>query len=205
MTPPRPHPTIDLSTLPDHAFGSRSIMWWSTCCIIAIEGTVFVMAIASYFYLQGNEIQWPPANTVPPGYGWATLNVLIILLSLVPNAFVKKAAEEENQRKVQVWMVVADTFALAFCVVRVFEYTQLNVSWDSNAYGSVTWTLLSLHSVHLLTDLIDSVVLTALMFTRHGNDGRRFVDVSENCFYWYFVVLSWLPIYAVIYWAPRLL
>jgi heme/copper-type cytochrome/quinol oxidase subunit 3 len=35
-------------------------------------------------------------------------------------------------------------------------------------------------------------------------EGKRFVDVSENAVYWYFVVLSWLPIYAVIYWAARL-
>jgi heme/copper-type cytochrome/quinol oxidase subunit 3 len=79
------------------------------------------------------------------------------------------------------------------------------VKWDSNAYGSVTWTLLGFHTVHLVTDLLDSIVLTVLMFTRHGEKPTRFVDVSENCFYWYFVVLSWLPIYAVLYWAPRLL
>ena len=34
-------------------------------------------------------------------------------------------------------------------------------------------------------------------------DEQRFVDVSENALYWYFVVISWLPIYAVIYLAPR--
>ena len=33
---------------------------------------------------------------------------------------------------------------------------------------------------------------------------QRFVDVEENAVYWYFVVLAWLPIYGVIYWAPRL-
>ena len=33
----------------------------------------------------------------------------------------------------------------------------------------------------------------------------RFVDESENAVYWYFVLLAWLPIYGVIYWAPRLL
>jgi heme/copper-type cytochrome/quinol oxidase subunit 3 len=48
------------------------------------------------------------------------------------------------------------------------------------------------------------MVLTALMFTRHAH-GRRFVDVSENSFYWYFVVLTWLPIYAVIYLVPRVM
>jgi heme/copper-type cytochrome/quinol oxidase subunit 3 len=46
-------------------------------------------------------------------------------------------------------------------------------------------------------------VLTVLMFTGPISQ-TRFVDVSENAFYWYFVVLSWLPIYALIYFAPRL-
>ena len=106
---------------------------------------------------------------------------------------------------VRLWMVVCDLFAIAFVVVRVFEYRNLNVRWDSNAYGSITWTLLSFHTFHLVTDLMDSLVLTALMFTRHGYEPTRFVDEAENAFYWYFVVLSWLPVYFVLYWAPRLL
>jgi len=100
-------------------------------------------------------------------------------------------------------MVVADLFALAFVTVRVFEFGQLNVSWDSNAYGSATWTLLALHTVHLVTDFMDTVVLTVLMFTRHADQPRRYVDVAENAFYWYFVVLTWIPIYLVLYWVPR--
>ena len=34
-------------------------------------------------------------------------------------------------------------------------------------------------------------------------DGKRYVDVSENSFYWYFVVGAWLPIYFIIYWGAR--
>ncbi|HEX6099317.1 MAG TPA: cytochrome c oxidase subunit 3 [Thermoanaerobaculia bacterium] len=197
---------IDVSALPDHAFGSRSIMWWATMGIIAIEATVFAVAIASYFYLQGNEATWPPANTALPGIFWPTVNVAILLASLFPNQQMKKAAEGMEVRKLRVWMAIANLFALAFIVVRVFEYRHLNVSWDSNAYGSITWTLLSLHTVHLVTDFVDTVVLMVLMFTaRAARDPRRFVDVAENSFYWYFVVLSWIPIYAVLYWAPRLL
>jgi cytochrome c oxidase subunit III len=41
------------------------------------------------------------------------------------------------------------------------------------------------------------------MFTRHGH-GKRFSDVSDNAFYWNFVVLSWPPIYVLLYWTPRL-
>ena len=195
--------TVDVSHLPDHAYGSRSVMWWATLSIIAIEGTVFLITIGSYFYLQGNETDWPPAGTPEPGLRWATINVFILLLSLIPNQFVKAAAEKKEIGKVRIGMVIADLFAIAFVVVRALEYTTLNVKWDSNAYGSITWTLLSFHTLHLVTDLMDSVVLTALMFTKHGHEPRRMVDVAENCFYWYFVVFSWLPIYAVLYWAPR--
>jgi cytochrome c oxidase subunit 3 len=194
---------IDAAPLPDHAFGSRSIMWWSTMTIIAIESTVFALAIGSYFYLQGNEEAWPPPDTALPGLFWPTVNVFILLASLIPNELTKRAAEDMRLDAVRRWMVVADLFSVAFVIVRGFEFTTLNVSWDSNAYGSVTWTLLGFHTVHLVTDLIDTLVLTVLMFTRHGDKPRRFVDVAENAFYWYFVVLTWIPIYLVLYWAPR--
>ena len=43
-------------------------------------------------------------------------------------------------------MVVCIAFAVAFNIVRVFEFRSLNVWWDTNAYGSVVWTLLGLHT-----------------------------------------------------------
>ena len=195
--------TIDVRDLPDHAFGSRSVLWWATLFIIAIEATVFVLTISTYFYLQGNETEWPPAGTPEPGLLWATINTIILLVSLIPNQLTKNAAERKDLRKIRLWIVIADLFAIAFVVVRAFEFRELAVSWDVSAYASVTWTLLGFHTLHLFTDLLDSLVLTALMFTHHGEQPKRMVDVSENAFYWYFVVLCWPPIYVVLYWSPR--
>jgi cytochrome c oxidase subunit III len=195
--------TIDVSELPDYAFGSRSVLWWATLLLIAIESTVFVLTIATYFYLQGNETEWPPAGTPEPKLFWPTVNTFILLASLFPNQMAKKAAENKDLPKIRLWMIVADLFALAFVVVRVFEFRDLQISWDSNAYASVTWTLLGFHTLHLVTDYFDSIVLTVLMFTHHGKKPKRMVDVSENAFYWYFVVLCWIPIYLVLYWSRR--
>ena len=66
------------------------------------------------------------------------------------------------------------------------------------------WRLVGLHTTHIATDVLDTGVLTALMIAGPIEE-RRFVDVAENAVYWYFVVLAWLPIYGVIYWAPRIL
>ena len=115
----------------------------------------------------------------------------------------KRAAERQRPRAARgCGSSCALAFALAFLVVRGFEFAALNVRWDANAYGSIVWLLLGLHTTHLVTDTFDTAVLAVLLFTG-PLEGKRFVDVSENALYWYFVVLSWLPIYAVIYLAPR--
>ena len=94
-------------------------------------------------------------------------------------------------------------FGVLPLVLRFYEFRAMHVRWDSNAYGSIVWTLLGLHTTHVLTDLADTVVL-ALMFTKHGSNPRRFGDVQDNALYWNFVVLTWLPIYGCLYWLPRL-
>jgi cytochrome c oxidase subunit III len=104
---------------------------------------------------------------------------------------------------VRIGLVVMTLFGLAPLVVRGFEFAHANVYWDQNAYGSMVWLLLGLHTTHLATDAGDTLVLTALMFTRHGQ-GKRFSDVSDNAFYWYFVVGAWVPIWFLLYILPRL-
>lgn len=193
---------LDVSQLPSFAFSHRSPMWWGTMGLIAIESTVFVLCIMSYFYLYSQSTSWP-MTTPPPDLFWGTLNTGILLVSAIPNHIAKRAAQQMDLARVKVWLLVCMAFSIAFLIVRIFEFGALNVRWDTDAYGSVVWMLLGLHTAHLLTDTIDSLVLTVLMFTG-PLEGKRFVDVSENGMYWHFVVGSWLIIYAVIYWGPRL-
>lgn len=192
---------LDVRDLPTYGFGHRSLMWWSTMGLMLIEGTVFAIGVMMYFYLRSVAPVWPMAAQRPDLF-WGTLNTIVLIASLVPNQFAKRAAEREDRRRARIWLVVCVVGAVVFLVIRAFEFASLNVSWYTNAYGSVVWLLLGLHTTHLITDTVDTAVLAVLLFTGPF-EGKRFVDVSENALYWYFVVLSWLPIYAVIYWTPR--
>jgi cytochrome c oxidase subunit I+III len=193
--------TLDVSHLPGYAFGHRSLMWWGTLGMIVIEGTMFAMLMGSYLYLRGRVPNWPP-GAKPPDLFYGVLNTIVLAASVLPNIWYKRAAERLDLKTVQIGLLVSIVFAIAFIVIRVYEFSTLNVHWTTNAYGSVVWTLLGMHTTHLITDFIDTVVLTALMFT-DKIEGKCFVDVSENAFYWYFVVIAWLPIFAVIYLVPR--
>jgi cytochrome c oxidase subunit 3 len=192
----------DLSHLPSHAHSHRSLTWWGMMGLICIEGMALALAAAAYLYLAGHERQWPPHQLLPD-VGWGTVFTVILLLSFVPNMLLNRRAEQEHIGPVRVLLIVMNLVGLVLVAIRYFEFQALHVAWSDSAYGSIVIVLLGLHTAHLLTDLYDTMVLTALMFTRHGHSGRRFVDVAENAIYWNFVIYVWLPIYALLYFAPR--
>ena len=193
--------TLDVSHLPTYAFHHRSLMWWGTAGMIVIEGMAFAFMIVIYFYFRSLSDTWP-AGGGAPDLVWGTLNLALILLSAIPNVATDKAAINHDLPKVRAGLVTLSVFGVVLLVVRALEFTTLNVRGDESAYGSAVWMLLGLHTFNLITDVADSLVLTAVMF-KEPLEGKRFVDVAENSGYWNFVVVSWVPIYAVVYWGPR--
>jgi cytochrome c oxidase subunit 3 len=197
----RQRPAVDVSDLPTYGFGARSPIWWGTLGFVALEGMGFALAAGAYLYLAFLNPIWPIDQ--PPDLLFGTSLLLLLIVSIWPTIWLDRVAREEDLRKVRIGLVIASVIGILTLVIRGFELTTMNTRWDANAYGSVQWLLLGLHTGHLITDVGDTLVITALMFTRHGR-GKRFSDVSDNCFYWYFVVASWVPIYGLIYWGSRL-
>jgi cytochrome c oxidase subunit III len=192
---------LDVAALPDSAFGHQGLIWWGTVGFMVIEGSMFVIAIIVYFYLRLKVEAWPPSLADPdPVYG--TANLILVIVSIAPAALAKVAAEAFDLRKVRIWLGVLVLMGAASVILRGFEYTALNCRWDDNAYGSIVWVLLSLHTIHVATDVVDSGVLLVMAFTKPATR-KRYVDFSENSLYWYFIVAWWVPIYLVIYFAPR--
>jgi heme/copper-type cytochrome/quinol oxidase subunit 3 len=197
-----PQFTGDLSQLPDHGHSHRSLTWWGMMGLICVEGTAMALAVAAYLYLSEHDRQWPP-NQLLPSLGWGTAFTVITVLSFIPNMLLDRRAQEEQLGAVRLWLIVMNLIGVLLVAIRCFEFGSLHVAWSDSAYGSIVIVLLGLHTVHLVTDLYDTLVLTVLMFTRHGHSGRRFVDTAENAVYWNFVIYAWLPIYVVLYFAPR--
>ena len=100
-------------------------------------------------------------------------------------------------------MVLA-AFALLATAIRVFEFTTLNCRWSDDAYSSTLWVLIGMHAGHLVTELIETLVLLAVAFT-DKMEGTRLADAAINSDYWYFVVVTGLLNFIFIYGLPRVL
>jgi len=200
---PEPHFTEDLAELPNNILGPGSLTWWGTVGFMLIEGTAFALTFATYFFLMNQEDTWPPEPWPAPNLLAGTLFTIMILLSEIPNTMIKKAAQAGDTEKIRKLLPLMAGIGVLLFAIRAFEFPSLNVNWFENAYGSILWALLLLHTTHILTDWVDTVVLAALVQTPLGYERRRMIDIDENSLYWRFVWLSWLPIYLMIYWVPR--
>jgi cytochrome c oxidase subunit 3 len=197
-------PAIDVSRLPEFAFGQRAITWWGVMGFLAIEGTMLVICFVSYFYLRTRVTDWPPPPTELPDLFIPTINLAVLLISVVPMYLVSRAAKRLDKRRVLIWTIVCDVIGIVFVTIRGFEFTALNVSWDTNAYGSIVWTIIVIHTFHLVSEVTETIVITIILARGH-DEPKYFVDSTDNALYWYFIVGIWIPCYVIIFLAPRFL
>ncbi len=195
--------TLDVSGLPSVAFGHRNTTWLANVFYMAIEGMMFALIFATYFYLRTRSTNWPPGH-LPPALKYGAVNAVVFLVSLIPAWTVKRRAPERDRRSVRNGLLVLALFALAATVLRAFEFSALNCRWTDDAYASTVWVLIGMHSGHLATELIETLVLLAISFTPKM-EGTRLADAAINSDYWYFVVVTGLMVDLLIYGTTRFL
>ena len=193
----------NVTELPSTVYGHRSLMWWGTLGFIVIEGSTLFICAISYFYIRRNFETWPPEHVLLPSLTIATVQVALMVLSNIPMRWVDRAARRVDLRSVRTGMVVCTALALAMCVLRAFEFRDLNVRWDSNAYGTVAWATVFAHGTLLLLQTLESIVFTILLFSPNLEQ-RDLAGASDTAVYWYFLTLSWVPLYAIVYLSPYL-
>jgi cytochrome c oxidase subunit I+III len=199
----QPKSVIDLRPLPDVVFGSRDIMWWGTLGFVVIEGFTLVLCAVTYIYLTQNFTTWPPEHTPLPSLKAPTVQVLVMLASLPVMWWLASAARRYDLGKVRLGLIAAALFNAAFVGLRLVELlVSLNVKWDTNAYASAQWLILVMHGTLLVVELVE-VGGMMLIFWLAPVEEKHFSDVSDMVFYFFFMVLGWMPLYVLCFWVPR--
>lgn len=200
MTPSR---IIDVRHLPAYDISNNAPLWWGQALLATIEGSMFLMLIAIYFYLRLGVDVWPPPGTQIPHVLQPGLALIPLLLSCIGSWWASEGAKKNSRRQMLVGMIANVILALIFLGLRAAEWSEFNFGWSTDVHGSIVWTILFLHTFDTVADLIFTVVLVILIAAgRYGEKQRQGVHVDSVV--WYFIAGIWLPLYAVIYWGPRI-
>lgn len=115
----------------------------------------------------------PSLAAPPPDLAPGTASLILLLASAIPNRILAGWARERDLRRVRAGLVLMSAIGFLPLLIRFyFEFHAFHILWHGNAYGSVVWLILGLHTAHIMTDLGDTLVLTALIFTRRGAAAR---------------------------------
>lgn len=193
---------LDLRELPVAPLGKKNPLWWGMIGLITIEATVFASLIASYFYLLLGHTEWPPGGLEPPDLLVPTINSVVLLASSLPMRYADRGIGRNDQRALKVGLLLCLILSLIFLGLKAYEFSHKEYQWDSHAYGSIVWTLLGFHTLHVVALTLKTLVVGVLAIKGFFHAEER-IAVQVNGIYWHFVVAVWIPIYIVIYWVPR--
>lgn len=198
-----PSHTIDVSALPDYDISSNSPLWWGQVLMATIEGTMFLIMIAIYFYTRLGFSVWPPPGTQLPHLGLETIGLVPLALSCAGSYWASEGAKKDRWGQMIIGLIGNLVPALIFLGLRGWEMASFNFGWSTDIFGSIVWTILFLHTFDAVADLIFTAVLIAVLLTgRYGAMQRLGVHVDSIV--WYFIALIWIPLYVVVYWGPRI-
>ena len=196
-------PALDAATLPDQGFSQHAPIWWGNRLTIGIEAAGFAILIATYFYIRHNFDSWPPARTQLPDLAIPTLNVAMLVVSILPMWYAAKLARSREKAKViRALLLVCVVFGIAAAILRILEFKGVHTRWNANAYGAIVWSILGVHFAHLIAATFETLSIAVLILVGPVEE-KSYVDVTANAVYWYFVALSWVVCYALVFLVPR--
>ena len=203
---------IDASKLPEVGWDAQSPIWWGNLLLLVIETAMFGILVASYFYIRMNFEMWPPprVNREPilyntdPNLLWGTINTALHLLLIVPAWMMDRAARRLDNKAV-IWTTILVVLGGFLAMgLRYLEFKSTHFSWDDNAYASVVWMILGMHFLHLLVATVETGVMLTFV-VKDPLDEKHAVDITTSTVYWYWVIGTWVFLYALIYFGARFL
>jgi cytochrome c oxidase subunit 3 len=181
--------------------GSRAPAWWGMLCLIATEATLFVMLIFSYFYLRWGASQWPPVGIHRPEFTLIIPATVLLLGSSLPVIWAESGIRRGDQQMLRMGFAVAWLMAAIFILIELWEWKHLGFGPQSNAYGSIFFTITGLHLAHVSVALLMGAYIQLRAWRGHF-DAQRHLAVENVALYWHFVDVVWIFVFATVYLSP---
>jgi heme/copper-type cytochrome/quinol oxidase subunit 3 len=169
---------------------------------LASEVMLFGALFSSYVLLRVGAPSWPH------GYEFlniplATVNTVILISSSVTMVMAWASLMMKNFTRFRVYLGLTILLALAFLVVKGFEY---GAKFEHHLYPSestflaIYFTLTGLHGLHVVGGIIVNLYLWGPGSVMWKRDPARFTNRIEIAgLYWHFVDLVWIFLFPVLY------
>jgi len=174
---------------------------------LASEVMFFGSLFATYFYLFGSHIVWPPPppTSSPEFYvNWwpiPAINTVILLSSGVTCHFASEAIAHDNRSRFFILQIATIILGFGFEAGQLYEFINAfarGLTFHVNTFASAFFTMTGFHGLHVLGGLI-LLILILGRAARGQFSSQHHVGVAAVTLYWHFVDVVWLFLFGILY------
>jgi len=180
---------------------------------LASELMFFAGLFAMYFTLRAAVPEEWAEQTQKLNLTFAFINTSVLVLSSVTCQMGVWAAErfqpvrtgsllQVNRWGMNEWMVLTYLMGAFFIGGQVYEYAELvhhGLTISSSPYGSVFYLTTGFHGLHVVGGLIAFLFLLGRSFSAKRFGHHEATTAIVTSYYWHFVDVVWIALFAVIY------
>ncbi|MEO0465184.1 MAG: cytochrome c oxidase subunit 3 [Pseudomonadota bacterium] len=149
--------------------------------------------------------EWPPTGveTFDP-FHLPLMNTLVLLLSGTTVTWAHHALQHGDRDGCRNGLILTIILGLFFSALQVLEYSHAQFTFDGTLYGSAFFMATGFHGAHVVIGTIFLLVcLIRLMMG--GFTPQKHFGFEAAAWYWHFVDVVWLFLFAFVYVAPHLI
>jgi len=171
---------------------------------IASEVMFFVAWFWAYFNsaLFPHDVglkAWPPEGIVTfDPWHIPLLNTLILLTSGTTVTWAHHAIQTGNQRDAVRGLALTVILGMCFTALQAYEYGHAAFAYAGNVYGATFFMATGFHGFHVIVGTIFLSVCLVRAMRGHFTPERHF-GFEAAAWYWHFVDVVWLFLFASIY------
>jgi cytochrome c oxidase subunit 3 len=143
---------------------------------------------------------WPPANITPfDAFDLPFMNTLILLLSGTTVTWAHAALLQGKMKDVVTALTITVALGLLFTSCQAYEYTHAAFGLTEGKYASTFYLATGFHGLHVIIGTI--FLFVNLVRAKRGTlDPKQHLGFEFAAWYWHFVDVVWLFLFAGIYW-----
>nr|WNH20548.1 cytochrome c oxidase subunit III [Polydactylus sexfilis] len=143
---------------------------------------------------------WPPSGITPlDPFGVPLLNTAVLLASGITVTWAHHSITEGYRQEAIKALALTVILGYFFTILQVMEYIEAPFTLADSVYGSTFFVATGFHGLHVI---IGSTFLTVCLLRQiwfHFTTQHHF-GFEAAAWYWHFVDVVWLFLYAFIYW-----
>jgi cytochrome c oxidase subunit III len=173
----------------------RPVGWWAMLLLVATEGALFGVMIASYFYVRFRSEHWPPPGVPEPKVLVPTALTILLVSTSLPIAVAVWAARRQLAERARLGLLVSLVLGAIYVVGQSFLLVD---EWHAgpataDAYDSLFFTLQGAHGAHVVVGVFANLYLL-LKIGRGRLTQYRVNGIWAFSLYWHFVNALAVPV-----------